>query len=485
MLRITKRVLRRLFERMSHGARSDQAAVAREYLPQVELHLEEIDRQAREKAQSHAELTEKWEGTSEGHGEAKEPKDKDPVEPVERFEDRQRGGKLRSVGWLGALLESFLASYAATFWLVLQKSLAVSLGVFLALVYTWISELIWGEGPIDHTNPKPESKRRSRILWLLALVLAILLAALGCSRFADAPDWVYTLELCGLSALLPVFSAGCFVLADIIEGRNRLAREYHGLRTQAARVRSLVERMRAILSTLLLSTALFLLPGLLRADTFQVWLDTSGSLEQSISGPALGELSTILVSAPRVDQIEVFGFADGLDVLRPPSASLNLPKPSKGEACSSKSEVQSLFKQASLRQEKRCSEERSRLSRIWQAQLRALAPTLSGMLSDLERRPPSRSTCFFQVLLRCVATGPGSACVLVSDGAQENCPMVARPSTLGGAKVIVLLVPKKGDKNDAIKLLEERSRRIRAFAPGIVVVPLFQMSGELPKLIQR
>jgi hypothetical protein len=237
--------------------------------------------------------------------------------------------------------------------------------------------------------------------------------------------------------------------------------------------------MRKLMTLCLL---LFSIGAPLHARTVQLWVDVSGSVDREISAPIEESLANILTHGRGIDRVEVFGFASGLDALRTPTAVFNL---SRLDASSCKTQKRELsIRTVRERHEEECEARQGKLRQEREKELASLSRRLVGQIQNLEKRPPSLSTCLFQVLLRCTMQGPGEVAVIVTDGAQENCPMVPRPSAMGGAQVIVLLVPKKGDDREAVKLLEERSRRIRAFSP-ITVVPLFQMENDLPGLIGK
>ena len=58
--------------------------------------------------------------------------------------------------------------------------------------------------------------------------------------------------------------------------------------------------------------------------------------------------------------------------------------------------------------------------------------------------------------------------------------MPPRPSAMGGAQIIVILVPKKGDNEEAVKLLAARGEsQYRKYVPsGIVSGKMSLLSGE-------
>lgn len=226
-----------------------------------------------------------------------------------------------------------------------------------------------------------------------------------------------------------------------------------------------------------------LLGAPLWARTAQVWVDTSGSVNRDINAPADEYLGDLLTHSRGIDRVEIYGFASGVDALRMPAATVDLSKVPDVGCQEKKGEL--IFSTVDRRQTARCDAERERHRQEREKALASISRRITGHLQSLETRPPSQATCVFQVLERCSMQGPSQICIVVTDGAQEHCPMPPQPSVMGGAQVIVVLVPKKGDDEDAVKLLEERSKRIRSYASRIIVVPLFRMASDLPGLLGK
>lgn len=476
--------LPKLEERLYNGAESNQVPVARENLPQVIQEQEEVDRRSAEISQDWIQENTQWEGSPAVDRQAEDDCQEQPApEPARRDDDARLVRWFSTCAWVALFLELLSAAYVAQFWVAGRPLFAVFVGLLFAVVYTVIAKFAWLTGRQDHTNPAPEFKRRERILWWWAVLGLSLLGSLLITRFIEVPDIVYTLQLTGLSAVLPIFAGGAFALADWKSTRNRLAARYWALRAYSRRLQTLIDRMKEVLG---LSVLLFLLSaGSLHARTVQVWLDVSGSAESGISASAYATLSSIVVRGKGVERIEVFGFADGLDALRMPAVVIGLPRVPRAEACAGAGDGKLGFlKLAVDRDTHECEERQGRAIEARQAKLAPYIPQLVRELRTLEQRKSSLSTCFFSVVNRSLSQGPGTVSVILSDGAQESCDMPPRPSALG-ARVVVILVPRKGDGEHATRLLEERSRKIRQHASGVIVVPLFRMESELPNLINK
>jgi hypothetical protein len=242
------RILKHLEERLFHGAHADQRKVAVEYLPKLRLGQSEAGRIAETIRQNWLARNAEW-----GDGLVPPPVTvgaeipPDGWEPFERTEDSRLAGTFRRLGTVATGLELFTAGYAAQFWLDLPPVKASAVGVAVAGAYTYLAKSLWGIGHQDHSNHWPEFKRRERMLWCVGAVNSVLLGSFGVVRFLTVPEWVYWLQLGALSALLPIFAAGCFVLARLISERNRLCSEYWSTRNLIKRLQNLLDRAKEIL----------------------------------------------------------------------------------------------------------------------------------------------------------------------------------------------------------------------------------------------
>jgi hypothetical protein len=253
---LSRKTIKWLEERFSHGAHTDQARVGAEYLPKVKQDRDEAERTALAvKHNWHARNAEWGESTlpvPPGDGDGGHPYDGDPFE---RSEDSRLAALFRNLGWVATSFEFVTAGYAAQFWLNvstdspvhLTPRTAAAIGVVVAGAYTYLAKGLWGIGPQDHSNHRPEFKRRERILWGVGIANVLAFASLGVDRFLDAPDWVYSAQLGVLSALLPIFASGCFVLGRLMSERNRLAAKYWSIQSHSERLKAIYSRISELL----------------------------------------------------------------------------------------------------------------------------------------------------------------------------------------------------------------------------------------------
>ncbi len=243
--------------------------------------------------------------------------------------------------------------------------------------------------------------------------------------------------------------------------------------------------MNKVGATLIIAFVILLaLQGPLYARKVELWIDTSGSVDWDMGRSAPATLANIITKNKGTERVEVFGFAGGLDALRLPVSVIDLPKRRPASSCKAESEF-SILTTVAEADEKECARTVQRADAEREREIGPLSHRLEEQIEVLTRRPPSKSTCLFSVLLRCVSEGPGNVCVVLTDGENYKCPVPPRPSPMSNSLVVVLLVPEKGDDENALKRLEERATAIRAYASRIVVVPLFKMERELTGLIAK
>ncbi len=246
---LTKREIGRIEERLASGARYDQHKEASLWHPRVRQYSEEVERLVAGLRHDWHRLSEQWnqaplpvpKGSGEGEG---HPYDGDPFATND---GRPRIALLQRLGLFAAGAEFVFASYGAKVWLKLPPGKAGVVGLGFAAVYTYVAEGLWGIGPLDHTNPVPEVERREKILWRLGGGIAGLLGAFGVSRFLALPKIFYQVDIGLLSALLPLFAAGCFVLVGLLRERNSLASQYWERRSLFDRLRVILGQIEEIL----------------------------------------------------------------------------------------------------------------------------------------------------------------------------------------------------------------------------------------------
>jgi hypothetical protein len=140
------------------------------------------------------------------------------------------------------------------------------------------------------------------------------------------------------------------------------------------------------------------------------------------------------------------------------------------------------------RHEKSCRETRDRATAAQAERIRDRAGQVSAAIHQFDLRGPARQSCIFQVIARCLADPASVVNLIVTDGAQENCPAPPGPlkpllgASAGGSRIILILVPSKNDADATYERMEERAREIKKRAPSVTVVLSFQAKETLARL---
>lgn len=494
-------------ERMHYGAREDKRQDSQRHLARHRADAEELLGEAAKTKRNWDQGEERWTGTRPSPETA----------PYEQDDITQRIKRLFIPGMGGTVAELVMAFIMGQSWLVGAYIMAGLKGVFLAIVGMLLLKGAWTYGLKDHTNPEPSFKRRERLLRWVTTVTAGAFLGFVLIRVFSLSDMAENILLVIFLVGVPVFASGALALASMLRVRNNLAVEYKKIRSAFLERLILINEMEAVLdagelerilhlgeaierglspvrparsvptvqATLGLLFFLLLLPGIGNAVTLEFWSDTSGSLSKEVEVPALGDLAMAVTGAGNVERVEVFGFADGLDVLRTPAAVLSIPSRPSPSPCEAGREGLRLLKDAAGRAKAGCEKKYQAALASYERELNARAALLVTKLRNLEGRTPSQATCVYQLIDRCIGEGSDRFCLLLTDGVQEACAVPPHPAHPGGARVVVILVPRNGDRAAAVERLEERTRRIKAFAPQVVVIPVFEAGHSLPRLISN
>jgi hypothetical protein len=493
-------------ERMDHGAKEDKKKDALRHLARHRADAEELLGDAAKTKQDWDTGEERWTGT----------RPSPETDPYVQDDIAQRIKRLFVPGAVGTAAELVMAFVMGGSWLVGTYLEAGLKGVFLAIVGMFALKLAWTAGLKDHTNPEPSFKRRERVLRWVGTVTAGAFLGFILIRVFALPDLAEKILLVIFLIGVPVFASGALALASMLRVRNNLAVKYKNVRSAFLERLILMNKMEAVLNpdelerhlhlgeaierglspvrpvrsvpavqaTVGLLFFLLLLPGIGNALTLEFWTDNSGSVAKEVEVPALGDIAAAVTRAGNLERVEVFGFADGLDVLRTPAAVISIPSRPSSSPCEAGREGLRLLKDAAGRATAGCDKKNQAALASYESELDARAALLVTKLRSLEGRAPSQATCVYQLISRCIGEGPDRVCLVLTDGVQE-CAVPPRPTHRGGARVVVILVPRNGDHASAVERLEARTRSIKAYVPQVVVIPVFEAESALPRLINN
>jgi len=494
-------------ERMHYGAKEDKRQDSMRHLARHRADAEELVDEAAKTKRNWGLGEERWTGT----------RPSPETEPYVQDDLTQRIKRLYFAGVVGTAAELVMAFVMGGSWLVGTYIEAGLKGVFLAIVGMFALKLAWTAGLKDHTNPEPSFKRRERVLRWVGTVTAAAFLGFILIRVFSLPDLAEKILLVTFLIGVPVFASGALALASMLRVRNNLAVGYKKIRSAFLERVILMNEMEAVLnpdelerllhlgeaierglppvrptrSVPTVPTAvgllflLLLLPGIGNANTLEFWSDNSGSVSKEVEVPALDDIAAAVTKAGNIERVEVFGFADGLDVLRTPAAVISIPSRPPPSPCEAGREGLRLLKDAAGRATAGCEKKHQAALTAYDREIDARAALLVAKLRSLEGRAPSQATCVYQVISRCIGEESDRFCLLLTDGEQEACVAPRHPAHRGGARVVVVLVPRNGDRASAVERLEVRTRRIKEYAPQVVVIPLFEAASALPRLINN
>lgn len=228
-----------LEERLAFGAKLDKKPVARQYLAYVKI-------AAREMVVRLTDLRDNWFLNYERRmGFPPPPSIKAPVED---FASKRRTVFLRVIQAFSGSADLLVGYIAGPVWINARFALFAHLGGLLVAVFTvFLFMGVWGLGHRDHSNPTPSLRRRERLLWVVAFFACALILSLTVERFLNLPAALLKVLLGASCAALSMLAAGSHVLADEVDGLNRLVREYRAVQSEYRRLQVLIVRMEDVL----------------------------------------------------------------------------------------------------------------------------------------------------------------------------------------------------------------------------------------------
>lgn len=497
---LDKRSLKQAGRELSQGSRSDRAVAAGKWKPALERYWKFLERRA---AGLKDEWSERWEAWF-----SRPPAS---AEPIVWKAHINKTRLYRFVGCLGVIAEVLLAAMAAQNWAAGAWYFIVPFAIGLAILVTWALKALWLLGH-DGTLPKYECRRRERAVWFCGALNVLALGTWGFVRFYAFVAVIVPWLLGALSIGLPLFAAGLFVLADLFDARNVLAREHEGMTAVIDHVVELLQKAEAavqapngerIAEHLRPTTSGFRLAptlnGILLAtlgfstfaadssgeppcpvDHLNVWVDVSGSAEPTQMMELKDVISRTIKGEPCVTKLWVFPFASAKSAISGPALRLDVPRssftcpPCVQETCHIKPVLDKHRKECEREEEKALEDQ----GVLWDAFDR----NLSEIFTAVQHAPESPQTCLSQVLSRTLSERATVASVVVTDGVHFACGD-ERPRKGANDHVVVVLVSGKSDGDNLLELLEQREASLRRFDPGINVIPQYRLGDEAIPLL--
>lgn len=517
---LSERALRQAELELASGARRDKRVAARAWLPKLSRWIDRLQRRRKGLIEEWNQLYERWFDQPATD-----------AEPVTWQNHRRRAHSYLWGAWIALIGEVGFGAWVAADWATGKWWLGCLVAAAIAVFFTLIFKPLWRAG-FDSRHPRAAYNQRETLIWLVAGAILVVGVVFGFVRFFAVAGLVVPVLLAIFTTLLPLFSAGAFVLAAVLEERNVLADSYEHLTAALARLRTIADTaialdpqpsspspIQADESSVLpltggekeraaaaasLGTALMQEPtnsvvGLLFAVVLSaqllgtvpakateivrlnIWLDASGSLD-SRNVEELAEALPVAVrelSKHGLQEVAVFKFAHAIDAVRGPHSVLSVPK-QPSTTCRPAEGVAAFFKPVQERHDRECAQAIAESHAPYEAAWQELEVELGNLLRTQPASDPGQ-TCLRHVLSRVRSSTEQGVTIIITDGAHYACDdgvgmtWTERSPEVQPGLLVVLLVAGTQDGDQVLARMASRARQIREQVPEARIEPAYQV----------